>query len=291
MKYELCKNVMIDDTKRKGFDDLLHKTFKLSFEEWYQNGEWGDWNQPYTLYDGEKAVANITVNHMKALYQGKVRDYIQLGGVATDPEYRGQGLSRFIMEEVQKDWKDRCDAMFLFANKTVTEFYPKFGFVEEQQYQYRWKCEDILNTSNVRKLDLSNTEDREILKRCYQKRNPFSEIQFIDNYSLLQFYCYYGMNENMYYMEDDDALVIAEYEENQMLCYDVFYYGSKGLLQIMREFSGNDVKEVVFLFTPEDKLSLHKQKFIDIDTHLFVLQDKENIFTNQALYIPDISHT
>jgi len=295
LKYELCKNVMTDDKKRKGFDALIKQTFKLSFEKWYQNGEWGDWNQPYTLYDGEKAIANITVNHMKVLYKDKIRDYIQLGGVVTDPEYRGQGLSRLLMKEVQNDWKNKCDAMFLMANKRVTEFYPKFGFVEESQYRCIWKNEKDLEVHNrdltVRKLDLSQKEDKEILLRCYEKRNPFSKFQFIDNSSLLQFYCYYGMDACMYYLKEEDAVVVAEYDQDKILCYDIYYKGNKSLLQIMAHLWNEGISEIDFLFTPIDKQGLQEQKYFDEDTHLFVLSGKENVFSCDKLYVPDISHT
>ena len=294
-QYELCKNIMTDDRKRRSFDALIHKTFGLSFESWYQSGEWGEWNQPYTLYDGDRAIANITVNHMKALYQGRVRDYIQLGGVATAAEYRRQGLSRFLMETVQRDWTDRCDAMFLLANNSVTDFYPKFGFVEESQYRYCWKNEQVSEKSHwnahMKKLDLSRKEDRDTLLRCYRKQNPFSEFQMVDNCSLLQFYCRHGMDQSIYYNETEDAVVIAEFQRDRMLCYDIYYSGEKSLLCFLNGCGKNMVREIVFLFTPKEKQSLMAEKYPDKDTHLFIKQGKENIFAGTKLYVPNISYT
>ena len=46
------------------------------------------------------------------------------------------GLSEHT-EEVLRDWTNQCDGMFLFANETVLDFYPKFGFRRETQYQIR----------------------------------------------------------------------------------------------------------------------------------------------------------
>ena len=46
----------------------------------------------------------------------------------TRPGHRGRGLARRLMEEVLRDWSGRCDGMFLFANGTVLDFYPRFGF-------------------------------------------------------------------------------------------------------------------------------------------------------------------
>ncbi len=314
MKRFLCKNVMMDDIARKAFDTLINQTFGLSFEEWYQKGEWGEWNQPYTLIDGERAIANITVNHMKALYDGKVRNYIQIGGVATDPEHRGKGLSRQIMEEVLKDWADKCDAIFLLGNHSVAEFYPKFGFAEEKQYIYTWNCDKVNNVGDrgidgiksdenarnsddktcdkhVRKLDLSNAEDYALLYRCYEKQNPFSAFQFVDNASLLKFYCHYGMDEAMYYIEEEDAVIVAEQEENKLCCYDIYYDGKLCMKELLSFLLTEEIEQVELRFTPKDRDGLTEELFQDEDTHLFVFDKGENIFTGEKLYVPELSHT
>lgn len=81
MSYQLCKNVMCDENMRRSFNSLAGKTFHLSFEDWYQAGYWSESNQPYTLFDRGTAIANISVNKMELLWQGKKRSYIQLGTV------------------------------------------------------------------------------------------------------------------------------------------------------------------------------------------------------------------
>ena len=108
MNYKLYKNVMTDDATRTSYDALAQKTFGLSFEDWYQTGFWSETNQPYTLIDGDKAVANVSLNRMEVEYEGRVRSYIQLGTVMTDEAYRNQGLSRYLMEQVLADWQGKC---------------------------------------------------------------------------------------------------------------------------------------------------------------------------------------
>lgn len=51
----------------------------------------------------------------------------------TDVKYRDQGLLRIIMEKVIAEWKDKCELIYLFANDSVLDFYPKFGFDKVQQ--------------------------------------------------------------------------------------------------------------------------------------------------------------
>lgn len=54
----------------------------------------------------------------------------------TETDYRNQGLIRKIMEEIEQDYADRVDGMYLFANDDVLNFYPKFGFQKATEYQY-----------------------------------------------------------------------------------------------------------------------------------------------------------
>ncbi len=40
-----------------------------------------------------------------------------------------------------------------------------------------------------RKLEMSNSEDNFILKKYYERSNPFSAFPMNNNYGLLMFYC------------------------------------------------------------------------------------------------------
>ena len=119
MEVEIRKNVMPDPAARQSFDALARQVFGLSFEGWYQSGYWTESNLPYTLLSQETALANVSVIRLEVLLDGKRRRYIQLGTVMTRPDCRRQGLAKRLMEEVLRDWADRCDGMFHFTNETV----------------------------------------------------------------------------------------------------------------------------------------------------------------------------
>lgn len=44
----------------------------------------------------------------------------------THPDYRGQGLAKKLLEHVIAKYEDQYDFLYLFANDTVLDFYPKF---------------------------------------------------------------------------------------------------------------------------------------------------------------------
>ena len=289
MKYRLSKDVMSNNAERLAFDELAGKIFDLSFDKWYKNGFWSDSNIPYTLFDGGRAAANVSVNKMEVLFDGEKRNHIQLGTVMTDEKYRNQGLAKCLINEVKKDWENKCDSMFLFANESVLEFYPKFGF-EKAVYYKRWfEIEEVFGTS--RKLDMDLEGDREMLKRYYEKTNPFSRIQVINNYGLLMFYCMGFMKECVLYSEKYDAVVIAEQEGECMHCYDIFCDEDKRMTDILRDAAGRGTKRVQLQFTPRNDEGFIVEEVQDDDNTLFVLNGKENIYKTEKLCFPDISHT
>ena len=134
------REVMEHDGRRAAFNALAKKTFGLSFEAWYRDGYWTEKYMPYTLFDGARAVSNVSVNRLDVVYEGNTYLMYQLGTVMTDPEYRGQGYAARLIRRIQEEYLESCDTMFLFANKNVLDFYPKFGFERRIQYGFRLNC-------------------------------------------------------------------------------------------------------------------------------------------------------
>lgn len=73
-------------------------------------------------------------NRIDTVWRGEALRLVQLGTVMTAPAHRGKGLARSLMEAVLDDWGRTCDGVYLYANGTVLEFYPKFGFVPAREH-------------------------------------------------------------------------------------------------------------------------------------------------------------
>ena len=91
-KYRFQKNFKDDATLRKGFNDIVGKTFSLSFESWYQNGYWSERFNPHTLFDGDKAVANISTYEMTFDWNGKIVGWYKLPAKCTNLQIDGDVL-------------------------------------------------------------------------------------------------------------------------------------------------------------------------------------------------------
>lgn len=288
MNLTIEKNIKETKKLRDSFIELAIETFDLSFEAWYQNGYWTDKYIPYAIVDGEEIVANASVNIIDTVWDKQPKRYIQIGTVMTKMAYRNKGLSRHIMEEILRDWQDNCDAIYLFANDTVLDFYPKFGFVKETEYQCTMPI--ISKDGGAKKLDMSKNEDRDLLKKYYAKSNPFSALPMLNNYGLLMFYCSAFMKDCVFYCEELDAVVIAMQSNDTLICLDIYCDGNKSLFDILAAVANAQTSSAILGFTPKD-ISVGTINPIEGgDDTLFIFRNKDNIFAQNKVMFPSLSH-
>ena len=303
--YIFTRELKENEQIRRSFYQLARKVYGLDFEPWYENGYWGNNYIPYVLMEEDTVVANISVNIMSTRWQDQPKRYIQLGTVMTDENYRGRGLSRFLMEKILADWKDRCDSLYLFANNSVLEFYPKFGFERAPEYQcqktiLRREGQNSGNSMNqkarvtVKKLAMSQAKDRLLLQNLYRYSNPYSALPMEENEGLLMFYCSQFRKDNVYSIASCETIVIAEYEEagEKLICYDIFGKGKCSLEEIIDFMAKENTKTVLLGFPPKQTFgfTIHEYCQEEEDTTLFLLQEKENLFRDNKLMFPLLSH-
>lgn len=85
---ELIKDYMRDADCRHRLNDLTRKTFGFDFESWVTEGYFEGDYIPYSFMKDGKIISNVSVNRMKFMQNGVVKNYIQLGTVMTDESYR-----------------------------------------------------------------------------------------------------------------------------------------------------------------------------------------------------------
>lgn len=285
------KGYQQEDKKRHAFDSLAIKTFDLSFEAWYQSGYWREKYIPYTLFDGEQAVANISVNIMDFNILGNEQRAIQIGTVMTDEAYRKQGLSRMLIEKVFEDWKADNHFVYLFANATVWTFYPKFGFRPVKQYQY-YRTPIPAPSTHFIKLNMDEKVNREKLYDYAQNSIPLGKISMQGNSDLVMFYCITVYKDNVFYLPELDVIAIAEVNERQMHLLDVFSKKQADLDEVISAVCDETIEVVMLGFSPND-CSSYARFLVDEeakDEMLFVETGKTIIFDENQLMFPLLSH-
>lgn len=287
--YEIINNYRNNTTLRQSFNKLAEKTFGINFEDWYQKGFWGDdYNQYSIVIDGNVA-ANISVNKTDMVADGVVRHFLQLGTVMTDEAYRNRGLSRSIMERIQADYDGKVDGIYLFANDSVLEFYPKFGFKQSKEYQYSKK---VSNTKErqINKVDMNNDSTREDFVNAINSNVFESRLYMVNNSGLIMFYAAGFMQDNVYYHKDTDTYVIADAEGERLYIHNVFSRKSVELDAVIGLF-GKEIKEVTLGFVPMETSDYDAVEIQGEDEcTLFIKGECLEIIEKEKLRIPSLAH-
>ncbi len=285
--FSFTDQVRDDPDLRESLFSLARQVFSLDFAPWYQGGGWQDRYIPHALVLDGQVAANVSVNPIDFLLDGVRSSYVQLGTVMTHPDFRGMGLSRFLLETVLEAWKDRCDCLYLFANDTVLDFYPKFGFVPAKEAQPVFPVVPGRPIPR-RRLCPDLPENRALILNAYRQSNPFSAFSMEGNEGLLLFYALGPFRDMVYELTDQNTVAILEEDGEVLYCHELLGRPKIGLLPLLEGMAGPETRQIRLGFTP--KSGLVSSSFLPGEEHLFVLAGKDNPFKTKDLLFPQISH-
>ncbi|MBQ7781666.1 MAG: GNAT family N-acetyltransferase [Lachnospiraceae bacterium] len=317
MNYIYTTNVKDNDTLRASFNELTRQVFGFDFVNWYETGHWGNMYIPHVLLDGDKVIANVSVNLMQFAIGDVKKNYIQLGTVMTHPDYRNQGLGREIMERIMEEYTGKVDGMYLFGNDSVLEYYPKFGFKPAKEYEYYMPCEkqEGVAAYQLEKVDMSNSANSEKLydkiRACMDDNKELTENSLLqdsvsgkansaivnqndglymnENIGLYQFWIAAEYGEQIYYLPETGNYVIAAVEENTLHIYQIFGKQKADMKRLAKAF-GENVKEVELHYTPACKEEYAVREHKEEDCTLFIMgEDLERIEKDMMMF-PELSH-
>lgn len=285
----LIKNYQNQDNLRHNFDALAMKTFDgLSFEQWYQNGYWSNRYNPHSIVVGEEIIANVSVNLMDFMWNGQRKHFIQLGTVMTDERYRNQGFIRQIMYKIDREYSQTVDGIYLFANDSVLDFYPRFGFKKAREYHYT-KSFSSSREYRMVQVPMREKEDRKKLEDAIRHSVSYSRFDMIDNPNLVLFYLTGFMQENIYYDPDHDAYVVAEINDDTLIVHQIFSQKKHPIDTILAAF-GSDMKHVLLGFTPIDATGYTVSELKEEDCTLFIKGPGFDNFEQDTIMFPTLSH-
>ncbi|MEK5489202.1 GNAT family N-acetyltransferase [Paenibacillus sp. FSL R7-0297] len=242
---------------RNSFFALAADTFELELERWYEQGFWGERYIPYSYAEGHRVIANVSVNLLELIIYGVKSRAVQIGTVMTHPDYRGQGLSARLMIKVLEVYGPQCEFMYLFANDTVMDFYPKFGFQPVEEQIFSMNCPPgsagSAGSAGIRKLDLSISCDLSLVTTFAAQRQPVSERLGVSGTDgLLMFYCLNVFGGNLYYLEDEEVIAICLQESGRLEIYDLISRKPVAVRETAMKLADNATETIVFHFTPSD---------------------------------------
>ncbi len=300
--YKLYKDYRDEEWLREEFFAFTNKIFGLSFKKWYNYGFWNNSYICYSLLDGDKLISNVSLSKLDVVINGKNKKAIQLATVGTLDEYRGKGLSRYLIEMVLNEYKGDYDFFFLSANDTVVDFYPRFGFNRIPEYKFTCNpliisndsirntyCQDrgpgsncnnnskdirVVNKDYMRKLNIDNKDDLRIIKNLFKERAPLSNIIFIKDYSsIFMWYVVNFYRNSIWYLSDEEIIIVYQIEDHTLDIYDIISKDSIKFIDIVKHMDLNGLENIRFHFTPDlIDIQLESEPIIS-DDPFFVLGD------------------
>lgn len=281
--YRFYNRIGESDELLASFNKLASHTFAgLTFDSA------GGYYEPHVLVREGEVCANVSVNQIPYEYEGRQLFCIQLGTVMTREAYRHRGLSRWLIEYIIEQWEGRCDLLYLYANDTVTEFYPKFGFEEKKQFHcYRSGVEP----SGIRaeRLSMDQMECLNLAYGKYSQGNPYSKLCMRENDTLFSFYSRRVMKDCVYYSRTFDVLIFAKEEGDCLWCYDVFGKTKGSLEGILGEICTDESQKIYLGFIPKEAGGFVVEEHIEANTTFFVHRSSDKIFDTERLMFPVIS--
>ena len=287
-----------DNLALNSFNELTRNTFSFDFVNWHGAGHFGDMYVPHVIMDKEKVVSNVSVNRMQFDIGGVSKNYIQLGTVMTDKAYRGQGLNKKIMESIVQEYLDKVDGIYLFGNDSVLNYYPKFGFVpcEEYEYYFSYEKECDINPYSMVKVDMS---DETQAKQVYAvMENYFTQpdvpnendaMYMSENIGLYHFWMDSEYKDNIYYLQECGAYVVGAVDNDKLYLYQIIGKEKVELKRVVKAF-GDGFSEVVLGYTPMHKEGLGVRRHKEEDCTLFILGQDLSCVSEKQMMFPVLSH-
>lgn len=290
MNYEMISDYKDNKMYRDSFNKLAESTFDINFEEWFRSGFWNDKYVCYSYIDNNEVISNVSINKMNLIYQGENYSALQIGTVMTHPNYRGQGLAKNLLNHVIAKYEDQYDFLYLFANDTVLDFYPKFGFerIEESSFTVD-ACNLKKKASKLKKLNPDNKTDFQLISRIVSKRAPLSNILDVkESEDLLMFYVLIALKNELYYLEELDVIVLMEQEGTDLYVLDILSTKKLDVVEVLSYLSTKKIETIHLLFTPEKSKHIDAAYIIETEDMLFV---RPNVLTIENYFLfPATSH-
>lgn len=260
---QIVKDYKHDDRLRVQLGALARETFGLDIEPWYQAGFWDERYVPYSVFEDGCIAANVSLNRVTVVYDGKPHAAAMIGTVMTAQPYRGRGYARQLMDTVLQDCKQDAAFVYLFANDTVLDFYPKFGFVrtDEKQCVVSLDGQGIAVGEPPQKLRVTHPDDLAVLLRLIETGIPAPKRLLVPTIrSLVLFYCITMYQDSVFYYPGRDLLVF--YHDGVLLDY---YSGAPMSLVEVCGLIAPEKRELPLGFTPiwEDELTCRYRVYHD----------------------------
>ena len=231
--------------------EIFPRATGMSWDLWEKYFGWDDRYEVLALVLDGGLVATMGRTRMRLVVDGEERAGIQLGAVATRADLRGRGLARALMGWMTEELEHPDQPVILFANDSVLEFYPRFGFRRVMQTRFVAKAPIRPAGNPVKPFDIANPGDRARLA-ALAARAPVSGWRFgaRDYYSILLWHLT-NRPHRAFWLEDLDGWIATETKDERLMILDAIANRPRPLREILPCVIDRPIAEATFGFDPE----------------------------------------
>ncbi|MEK4387486.1 GNAT family N-acetyltransferase [Solibacillus sp. FSL W7-1464] len=284
MNFVKGEAVRLNPQLKKSFFKLANDTFGLDFEQWDEQGYWNDTYSPYAFEVGGEIIANVSTSSGTMILDGRQYKAVQIGTVMTNPKFQGKGLSRQLMDKVLEDHMS-AQIIYLFANKTVLDFYPKFGFETRIQSTFTVDKKDIEAVhAEVKKVNLDDKPTRNLFYETTVFRKSVSQkMSMVNNENIVMFHALTQYWDCIYYVPKFQAFVILNETAEHAELVDVISKEQVDVQEILGCLPIQSEK-IRLCFTPDNLQIPVIQNVLIEEGAMFVKNQKDIKYPNNVLY-------
>ena len=245
------------------------------FSSWYESGFWPDEYIPHSIIVDGKIVSNVSITKMDVLINDHPVRGIQIGTVGTIPEFRGRGLSGSLMRYVLEKYKDRTDLFFLFANESVLEFYPKYGFSRKHETLYYSAVKKREDRQPLKKLDWRQSGDLDLIQELLRKRLPLTSLFGAGNYHpITLWHIINAYPDKIHYDKDQNMIRIGFLKGDTFHLIDLIFTGYPDMEKTLSILPSSGVASRICYHFPPDRTGFRVDDTgTDTESILFVKGD------------------
>lgn len=242
------------------FNKLVKKVFGFDFRHWFDLEVWDETYESYGLWSNECLVAHVAVSKMELLLNDRLCPVNQISAVATDPDYRGRGLQKILFNHI---WSKYPETPFLlFANDTVLDFYPRFGFKRARD---KTAVADVSINNNHPGQCATPVECRSIVENNVYRSRIFD---CANNNCIRLFHLFGEYADKLYRL--GNTVIAAEVIGDTLKISDMFSSSHVSWSELIAVLPFKGIKRVEFGFCPDNLGIDYHWEDTSQDNYLFV---------------------
>jgi GNAT superfamily N-acetyltransferase len=261
-----------------------------TFFTWGARGGWIEGYDVIAVVVDDRIVSTVGRHSMRYVINGEARSGYQLGAIATHADYRNRGLARRLMSKVLGELDAPDQPVILFANPSVLDLYPRFGFHRLAQTRFIGQIDVRPADALAPTLDLASPTDRAWLANHCARASALGQRLAARDYYPPMLFNLTRQPRMIFRLDLFGAVVIVHQDGDRLMIQDLLATRPFRLADALPYVCAQPVRTLEFGFHPEAWWPDAKSQALDDDgSTLFARGAAAEV--EEPIRFPDLAQT